>query len=325
MNRFARSPQLRECGRWLRLCLSNRDRHNISPRAGVTLIECLASIAVVGLLLSILVPAIQNVRSVAARMQCQSKLRQIGLAVHAYESQWSCLPSKTNGKSIFASIRHQLGVVDAFDEYSNVAGFYNSLAVSMASAMSCPADRDASRANYCSNYGLSAPASDGPFGFPVGQISQITDGLSQTALASEWLSGPGYPAYGASLDRAAPRRLVFNLMPYVSDPAQADAVEYQCQTIDVALAPVTSSTRGWSWMFNNMFESGYNHQYVPNANSCANSGTGLLAGLAPSSNHNSGVNIVMMDGSGRLIASQIDKRVWRALGSRAGGESTGLE
>jgi len=58
----------------------------------VTLLEILVALSVISLLVSLLMPAVQRVRGAANRLACQSKLRQLGIAVHHYESTTGVLP-----------------------------------------------------------------------------------------------------------------------------------------------------------------------------------------------------------------------------------------
>lgn len=61
-------------------------------RRGFTVVELLAAISIIGLILSLLAPAIQNARESARRIQCRSNLKQLMLAVHNYDSVYRCFP-----------------------------------------------------------------------------------------------------------------------------------------------------------------------------------------------------------------------------------------
>ena len=216
----------------------------MTPRRGFTLIELLVVIAIIGVLIALLLPAVQAAREAARRIQCMNNLKQIGLAVHNYESSVGTLPLGCvvtfdqannpvfNGWGITARI---LPYIEGQAQF-NACNFNlpnetpeNDTAMRMGIATYlCPSDgqnrvifiddgQPRNNTNYAFNRGdwfvwggsASAPQPGRPFRVNITvPIAAVTDGLSNTLFAAEVKTHTPYllNCSGLVMPRSSPSR-----------------------------------------------------------------------------------------------------------------------
>lgn len=309
-----------------------------SRRAAFTLVELLVVIAIIGILVSLLLPAVQSAREAARRMQCSNNLKQLGLALHNYESAYKRFPAGRN------ELRHSPhSALLPFIEQTNlgqridfrVRWDHINNAEALAAEISiyrCPSDPVSSSpyswgsTNYRSSQGSGLlwglPPSDPSnvnYGMPAPngvlipnlylRFGDIPDGTSNTAAFSEHGLGDFSNAISSPTDTFWPR----------THPATPDQAIIDCQSIDVTdLQYQRVSDVGAPWMNGYHSTTAYFHVAPPNSRSCMFP-PGRIA-TAAQSYHTGGVNFGRCDGSVAFVSQSIDVETWRAVGSRNGGE-----
>lgn len=102
-------------------------------RTAVTLIELLVVLTIITVLIALLLPAIQQTREAARRAQCANNLKQVGLALHNYESAYGAFPPGTFGLGMWsygALVLPQLDQSSLYLEIADLKGFADDASVS---------------------------------------------------------------------------------------------------------------------------------------------------------------------------------------------------
>jgi prepilin-type N-terminal cleavage/methylation domain-containing protein len=336
-------------------------------RTAFTLVELLVVIAVIGVLVALLLPAVQSAREAARRMSCQNNLKQIALATHNYESALGAYPpsfciqpgavlSGNNGswsaqgrilpyiEQGSAYDRVQLDV--AWDAPTNRA---TGVPIMRIPVYRCPSEAndlprlDGSGAaytrplNYTFNLGtwlVHHPATNQGGDGAMFVNSRLTpadflDGLSNTLCASEAKAFTSYIRNTTDPGPAPP----------------ADSSAFQGMSGQLKLGPNLNDNTGHTeWCDGRVHHSGFTTAFTPNTKVLYHSGgrtydidfnsrqegqsatQATYAAITARSYHSGGiVNAVLMDGSVRTISRSVALPVWRALGTRAGGEVIQLD
>ena len=286
---------------------------------GFTIVETLVSIGIIGLLMAILLPAVQSVRQTAAKSQCLNNFRQIGIAVQNYEVSFRVLPGMRQ-RPLF----DLLPFVEQVNVFSGPHLYGLQIPVFL-----CPSDGShdyqLSPYSYLMNEGSRIGVPNGVSGNPnrIVQFSHVSDGLSTTAMFSERRSGFSSRQIASNSlmqCRDQPWRCVWNLQREYG-PGEEEAFGSDCRSPSQwrDVSPMVADNRE---IYTSQFP--YSHTTLPNSPSCyATTNSVYGFSISATSSHRGGVNLLLCDGSARLISSEIDGKTWRALGSRDGHEIVG--
>lgn len=271
-------------------------RPNHSKSLGLSIIEVLVVIGIIGLLAALLLPALQASRGSSSRLHCANNLRQIGLALHGYAEIHGYFPS-INAPSLNAPISPpnvlsahsysplvrmlpQLEQSTLFDQinFAFIPTFSASLAVNdtvmsqRVGLFVCPSDPSASpagygRVNYRFNHGptpVHSPWPERPLSFSgpftvhkFYRPSDFSRGLSQVVGVSERTQGDWTKGVFSRGDYRLPHPQVTNL-----DESDADAMIRLCESLP---NDDHESRSGEAWFLGGNHFTTYNHVNVPNA------------------------------------------------------------
>jgi prepilin-type N-terminal cleavage/methylation domain-containing protein/prepilin-type processing-associated H-X9-DG protein len=278
-------------------------------RGGFTLIELLVVIAIIAVIVGLLLPAVQAAREAARRIQCTNNLKQLGLAIHNYESAHAVLPLAVavardpRGNPVFhgwGALARLLPYVEGHPSYNacnfdlpNETPENATVLVVGTAAFVCPSDAQAStifvdgdlkRNN--TNYGLNrgdwyvwggtatAPIPVSPFRTnSVVTLAGVTDGLSSTLFAAEVKTHQPYVRNCAGLLMAP---LSSTPMPSPSDDPNQVA---QYQSCVGPLAELRADSGHSEWEDGNASQGGFTTAWTPNRRTPGRFGSEIFGDL----------------------------------------------
>jgi len=325
-------------------------------RCGLTLIELVVTLAIIGILILLALPAIQRARAASMRLSCANHLRQIGIALQRYHDDFDLYPSAmpvtaqmdvnvAGGGFIYSPFVRLLPYLEQSALYNSinfVGGLFqepfaltlnNTVVATRVGSYLCPAD-GASRirrfgpCSYRINVGARCIGRSHP---DVGAFEpwlwlsarDFSDGTSHTAGVSEKTIG--------QLDDSRFHAGSQWQYPVTAPFPQSRLLPDEARRICASANPNSHKVRddgGATWFRNGFVHTWYNHVAEPNAPflDCAlhapfQFDLVTIGVFGPRSYHPSGVNVMMMDGSVRSVSERVGIDIWRSVATRSGGET----
>lgn len=333
-------------------------------RRAFTLIELLVVIAIIAILIGLLLPAVQKVREAASKARCQNNLKQLGVALHNYHGVLNAFPRGTNPGGYVGANSYLLPFIEqdanqmqiiaqAGGNIDNYSDTYSNYSAYKPAIFLCPSDsvqQGATTVYGFSNYKLNSgtwnrlPSKwDGFFAMhttdvgmllnaPTGpklpyKTADMIDGLSNTVAMSESCNGKAYTALASP--PGDPLSDCFDTPGSTpTTTAAAARAHFQGLNWKTAVPPGFGATpwryRGYPFTEGSIWRSMYNHLLPPNAPCWRPGNYGNMVAPA-TSRHSGGVNVLLGDGSVRMVSQNVGISVWEAVGTRAGGESASLD